>query len=399
MAGEKEQNKPSTLAAISSSLNTRFGEHTAVIGTDMPEDPPRLPTGIYIFDHSSGGGFPIHQVSIIKGAEHGGKTSLIMSAMSKVPKICWRCYRPLSLCKCSLPPVKMRSMWLDVEGTFNKFWAKCIGCNPEDYYLNTSESGNEYGDVADYALRADDCGLLVIDSIAALLPSEIMESSLDSKNVALQAKLITNLMNKVNTRLARERKREHPCLVIVTNQLRANIGGFSMFGPPTPITPGGHALKHFSGITVNISKKTLTDKDKYHDKERDLTLAQKHSFYIEKYKSLKLSEGGEFLRITADIPELEFKRGDVADFKYVASKLLDSGLMSKTSNGKYKFENNTGAQKDFVDAWKKNRNLYFEVQHKLLSHTIEKIIPKEPANCQANSVKSAEKKLPSPPKT
>ena len=393
---EKDQAKPSTLAAISSSLNTRFGDNTSVHGTDMPEDPPRLPTGIYIFDHSSGGGFPVHQVSIIKGAEHGGKTSLIMSAMSKVPKICWRCYKPISMCCCSLPPIKMRSMWLDVEGTFNKFWAKCIGCDPDDYYLNTSESGNEYGDVADFALRADDCGLLVIDSIAALLPAEIMESSMDSKNVALQAKLITNLMNRVNTRLARERKRGHPCLVIVTNQLRANIGGFSMFGPPTPITPGGHALKHFSGITVNISKKALTDKDKYHDKVRDLTLAQKHSFYIEKYKSLKLSEGGEFLRITADIPELEFKRGDVADYKYVAGRLVDSGLMVKSSSGKYKFGNNSGAQKDFIDAWKKNKDLYFEVQHKLLNHTIEKIIPKENKICQPEPVKPAEKKLPSP---
>lgn len=371
MAELTELSKTATLDAIHHKLNERYGDKSCIKGTEALLDPTRLPTGIFAFDFASGGGFPVYQASIVKGAEHGGKTSLIMSAMSKVPKICWRCFKPMTLCSCSLPSLKMKSMWCDVEGTFNKFWAQSIGCDPEDYYLNVSDSGNEYGDILDYALRADDCALVVLDSIAALLPSDVMESTLDSKNIGIQAKLITTLVSKVNSRLGKEYKRGHPCLVVVTNQIRANIG---VFYGPTTTTPGGHALRHFSGLTINISKKSIDNKEKYYSKEKDLFLAQKHSFYIEKYKSLKLAESGEFIRVTADIPELGYRRGDVLDHKLVIAELMNNGVMVKTTNGKYKFGNKSGSQKEFIDFWKTNRDAYFEVQTTLIDSIKNKII-------------------------
>ena len=387
----KEVTTVSSLREISTRLNKRYGDRSCVQGTDVIDDPNRLPTGIFVFDYATGGGFPLYQASIVKGPEHGGKTSLIMSAMSKVPKICWRCFKPITLCACSLPPLRMSTVWCDVEGTFNKLWARSMGCDPDDYFINASESGNEYGDVANEVLKDDECGLLVVDSVAALFPSELMESSLDDKNVGMQAKLVTSFVSKINTRLTREYKRGHPCLVIVTNQLRANIGGFSFHGPPTS-TPCGYALKHFSGITVNISKKAMQDKEKYTDKSHNLILAQKHSFYIEKFKSLKLSEGGEFIRVTADVPELNLSRGDVVDHKLVISELLETGLMTKTTTGKYKFGGHSGAQKDFVDMWKKDTNLYFEVQSQLLSHIIDKIKKKEEVRWQKKPAAPAEEK-------
>ena len=385
--------KVSSLREVSQRLNKKYGDKSCIPGTEAINDPRRLPTGIFVFDYATGGGFPLYQASIVKGAEHGGKTSLLMSAMSKVAKICWRCFKPMTQCECSLPSLKLGTVWMDVEGTFNRLWARSIGCDPEDYFINASESGNEYGDIANDVLREDECGLLVVDSVAALFPSELMEASLDDKNVGMQAKLVTNFVSKINSRITREYKRGHPCLVIVTNQLRANIGGFSFRGaPPTPITPGGHALRHFSGITVNIAKKSLQDKDKYFDKEHNLNLAQKHYFVIEKYKNLKLSEGGEFIRITADVPELNLSRGDVADHKLVINELLNTGLMVKTANSKYKFGKHTGAQKDFVDMWKKDRDLYFEVQTQVLNHIVEKIIKKEEAKWQKKLVPPAAKK-------
>lgn len=390
MAEGKEISKVSSLRDIAQRLNKRYGEKSCIQGTDVIDDPRRLPTGIFVFDYATGGGFPLYQASIVKGPEHGGKTSLVMSAMSKVAKLCWRCFKPITQCSCSLPSLKMGTVWCDVEGTFNKLWARSIGCDPEDYFINASDSGNEYGDVANEVLKDDECALLVVDSVAALFPSELMEASMDDKNVGLQAKLVTSFVSKINTRLTREYKRGHPCLVIVTNQLRANIGGFSFHGPPTS-TPCGYALKHFSGITVNISKKSMQDKEKYTDKVHNLIMAQKHSFYIEKYKSLKLSEGGEFIRVTSDIPELVLSRGDVVDHKLVISELLEEGLMTKTTTGKYKFGNITGAQRDFADMWKKDKNLYFEIQAQLLNHIISKIKKKEEVRWQKDPVVPAEK--------
>jgi RecA/RadA recombinase len=127
------------------------------------------------------------------------------------------------------------------------------------------------------SLRADDCGLVILDSVAALFPSDMMDSSLDDKVIGNQAKLVTNLINKVNSRLSKEYKRGHPCLVLLTNQLRANIGVF--YGPSTT-QPGGYAIRFFSALTIHISKKALQDKEKYYDKEKDLHMAQKHSFIL-----------------------------------------------------------------------------------------------------------------------
>ena len=264
------------LSNVSQKLNERYGDRSCISGTEALDDAQRLPTGIFTFDYATGGGFPIHQYSLVKGPEHGGKTSLLMSAMAKVAKICWRCFRPLGQCSCSLPAIRMKSVWCDVEGTFNKFWAQSIGCEPEDYYLNVSDAGNQYGDIIDYSLRADDCGLVILDSVAALFPSDMMDSSLDDKVIGNQAKLVTNLINKVNSRLSKEYKRGHPCLVLLTNQLRANIG--VMYGPTTMMA-GGWAPKYLNGLTINIAKKAMESdaaKKKFYNKEKDLTLGQKH---------------------------------------------------------------------------------------------------------------------------
>jgi len=163
--------------------------------------------------------------------------------------------------------------------------------------------------------------------------------------------------------------------VLLTNQLRANIGVF--YGPSTT-QPGGYAIRFFSALTIHISKKALQDKEKYYDKEKDLHMAQKHSFYIEKFKSLKLSESGEFIRVTADIPELEFSRGDIIDHKLVITELLNHGLMTKGTT-KYTMDKSSGSQKDFVEMWKKNKDLYFETQIQLINHIKDKIIKKEGA--------------------
>jgi RecA/RadA recombinase len=386
MAEMKELSKIAELGAISQRLNERYGDRSCILGTDALDDPVRLPTGVFTFDYAVGGGFPIHQISLVKGPEGGGKTSLLMSAMAKVSRMCWRCFKPLSLCDCSLPSIRMKSMWCDVEGTFNKFWAECIGNNPEDYYLNISDAGNQYGDIIDYALRADDCALIVLDSVAALFPSDMLDISLDDKNIGNQAKLVTVLINKVNSRLSKEYKRGHPCLVLLTNQLRANIGVF--YGPSTT-QPGGYAMRYFSGLSVHISKKALQDKEKYYDKENDLHMAQKHSFYIEKFKSLKLAESGEFIRVTADIPELELSRGDIIDHKLVITELLKHNLMTKGTT-KYTFGSKSGAQKDFVDLWKKNNDTYFGVQYQLIKHIKDGIIQKG-IKCQEDSVKFVKK--------
>ena len=392
MADLKELTKTAELASISERLNIRYGNYSCTLGTEVPDDPPRIPTGIFTFDFATGGGFPLYQIAQVKGAEHGGKTSLLMSAMSKVPKICWRCFKPLTDCECSLPPIKMKSVWCDVEGTFNRFWATCLGCDPSDYYLNISDAGSEYGDIVDYTLRADDCGLVVVDSIAALLPADEMDSTLDTRFIGNQSKLISGFLKKVVSRLNKEHKRDHPCVVILTNQLRANIG--VMYGPTTMMA-GGWAPKYLNGLTINIAKKAMESdaaKKKFYNKEKDLTLGQKHGFYIEKFKSLKLAESGSFIRVVANAPELGYKRGEVVDYKAAIKFLMQTGLMTKSGTG-YSFRDSKGTQKDFIAAWQANPDMYFSVQRQLIDHVklnVMNFMEEVNLECHDESVDSVE---------
>ena len=382
------------LSSISGKLNAKFGANSCRLGTSAPSDAFRLPTGIFALTYATGGGFPVNQISILKGPESGGKTSTAISTMSMVPRICWRCFNTVKKCTCSLPAQKMKSVWIDVEGRFNKFWAQSIGCSPEDYYLINPEDGNQAGDQAKAALDADDCGLVVIDSVAALVPSEMMDASLDDKFIATQARLISDIVKRLTSKLNREIKREHPCVVLLINQMRANIG---VFYGPTTVMAGGWSLKYFNGMNINITKKALQDKDKYYDKENNLFLAQKHAFSVDKFSSLKFSESGEFIRAIADIPDLGYLRGDIIDHKLVLSELLKQGLMIKKGTANYSFDGKSGAQKDFVELWKKNKDLYLDVQLALINHIRNAILSRGESNegeaeCLPASVHPVKKK-------
>jgi recombination protein RecA len=384
-----------SLETISGNINTKYGKKTCTPGVASVKDPYRLPTGIFAMTYASGGGFPVGQISVIKGPEHGGKTSTAMSTMSMVPKMCWRCFNTLSSCTCSLPSIKMKTVWIDAEGRFNRFWAESIGCNPDDYYLLHPEDGNQAGDQAKQVLSSDDCGLVVIDSMAALVPSEMIGASFDDKFIANQAKLISAIVSRITNKLLTEENRDHPCLVLLINQMRANIGVF--YGPNT-IMAGGYALRYFNGLNINIAKKALQDKDKYYSKEKDLFLAQKHAFSVDKYSSLKLAESGEFIRITADIPELGYNRGDIVDHRIVFTKAVEHELIiKKGTTSSYTFEDKTKTQKEFIELWKQDKNVYLNVQVALLNKIRNGLFNKEKSNdigdvCPPEGVKPAKKK-------
>lgn len=358
------------LADVVAKLNQRYGALSVISGSDIEWDPPRMCSGIFSVDYAIGGGFPMQQLSILKGPEHGGKSSLALSVMSMVPRLCWRCFKLLPECTCSLPSMRMKTFWVDAENAFNSFWATKLGCKAEDYYIVRGDDGNQHGDMMDYALKSDECGLVVLDSIAAITPGKILEASLDSSFVGTQAKLVSDIMRKMLARLTIEAKRGHPCLIICTNQLRAVIG--VMYGPSTAMA-GGYSVKYTPSYVVNITKKSLQDKEKHYIKEKDLFTAQKHSFSVEKFRSLKLAESGEFIRATADNETQGYKRGEVLDYKTVIEALTEHGLLTKSSSGKFCFKDFKGAQRELVDLWRNNHDAYLSAQMEVIDVVKQKV--------------------------
>jgi recombination protein RecA len=245
-------------------------------------------------------------------------------------------------------------VWADVEGTLDRDWVNAIGGDPEKYSVILADYGEQYSNISDNVLKADNCGLLVVDSLAALVPAAEMEAAAEDDFYALQARMIGRMVRKLKQRLIRERKRGHPCCIIFTNQLRMKIG--QKFGDPETMS-GGHGMKHEFSLLLRCVKKALneTDKTKYVDKKRKKNQAIRHSFAIRKEKILTLSNVGEYIRVVENIPSLDLKKGMIDDMGTVMTYAKEYDIVRKGSGAKpWKyFDYNARTLDDIKLMWKK----------------------------------------------
>lgn len=357
---QEEAPQTTTLAQFMAVTNKQLGERTIATGLDAKRDPPRIPFGVFPVDYSTGGGFPLWATSGAYGPESGGKTTLALSAVGSVARTCWRCFHLLDRCSCSLPAIRMKSFWADAEGTLDPGWAQCAGANPEDYYYCLAEYGEQYVNLAENALRADDCGLVLIDSLAALTPASVLEADSEDQFIGVQARMITRAVQRLKQRLISERKREHPCCLMFINQIRTNIK--VKYGDPEGF-PGGHALRHEFSLLLRIVKKPLSKEGgqaKFIGKDEEKDKASVHAFTIRKEKVMTLARSGEFLRFREDYGNLP--KGTVDDFVTVAKIAKHYGILRQEGKTWVCGEQKSTRLIDIVDAWKTDLPYYRSLQ-------------------------------------
>jgi recombination protein RecA len=318
--------------------NRQCGKGTMFKGSGLARDPSRIPFGIFSVDYATGGGIPVWGTTGLWGPEAGGKSSMAANVMATSQKICWTCFNYLPFCSCSLPSLEMQTVWEDVEGTMDRGWVEAIGAHPEKYHVALADYGEMYANIADNALKADDCGLLIVDSLASLTPEKEMTAAAEDDFYALQARLIGRMVRRLKQRLIIERKREHPCSLILLNQMRSKIG--VTFGSPETMS-GGHALKHEFSLLLRCVKKAMTDLDKKMFVDKDKEHAVRHAFAIKKEKILTLAGSGEFVRVKDDMPEEGLVKGQIYDMPKVLNYAKEYGLIQKTGDSKspWKFLN------------------------------------------------------------
>lgn len=345
--------------------NKTCGPGTCFTGSMLKRDPPRLPTGVFSVDFSTGGGLPLHGTTCFWGDESGAKTTLAINTMSMVEVLCWECFFPHELCQCSTNALRMRTFWADIEGTLDREWVNSAGVDPEAYVVGLADYGEQYINIADSALQADDCGLVILDSLAALVPASEMEASSEESFVALQTRMITRAVRKLKQRLIRERKREHPCAVLFTNQMRKKIG--ITFGDPSTMS-GGHGLRHEFSLLLRLVKKALSDNDKkkYHDPDRKKELVSRHSFSIRKEKVLTLSGVGEFVIVKEDFPDLDLTKGQIDDYHIVMTYAKDTEIVEKTGKTWSYFDHKAKRLDDIKILWKKKPAQYTLAQMEIV---------------------------------
>jgi len=368
---KKEPEKPVNLGSLFTTLNAQYGAQTMVPASQIRYDPPRLPTGIFALDFAAGGGLPLHGSTCAWGPDQGGKSRITIAAMRIASMICWRCFNLLETCTCHKPK-PMKSVLVDIEGTTDAQWLEACGVPKDSYYYILCDSGEQYVNVSESVLRADDCGLLVVDSLAALVPESEFDAPMEQEFMALQARLIGRAVKRIKQRHIRERKKYHACTVLFTNQMRMKVG--VSFGDPE-VMPGGFSMKHEFSLLVRIAKKML-DKNgtdaKYINEVYNKAMASRHSFALKKEKIATLAGAGEFIVVKESIPELELEKGMIDDYGSVLKFGKELGIIVKDDAAKVWRVNVNGKkmkaakQDDLKLYWKKNFPVYLATQQAII---------------------------------
>lgn len=267
----------------------------------------RVPTGYFPFDLASGGGFPRGCVSIIFGPEGSGKTSMALSAIGQFQKR-W----PDLACA-----------FFDVENTFDPEWATRLGVNVPDLHLYRPDYAEQVVDMVEAFLYADDCGMVVVDSLAAFISTTEIEKDAESIKMGGSTILIGKMVRKVNTALSKARKEQRMPMVIYINQVRMKIG---QYGNPETM-PGGNAPRYQSSMTVRTYGKNDNDKKI----SAILPVRKIISAIIQKWKVKILATHSTWSMVLVAHKGLAV--GEVDDWTVMNSYMKSAGVLLKVDKG------------------------------------------------------------------
>ena len=140
-----------------------------------------------------------------------------------------------------------------LEHALDPIYASNIGVNIDDLYISQPDSGEQALEIADSLVRSGAMDMIVVDSVAALVPKAEVEGAMGDAHMALQARLMSQALRKLTGSLSKSN-----CLIIFINQIRQKVG--VLFGNPE-VTPGGNALKFYSSVRMDIRRKAAIKKD------------------------------------------------------------------------------------------------------------------------------------------
>ncbi|MEM9918075.1 MAG: recombinase RecA [Bacteroidota bacterium] len=207
------------------------------LGDKKVVDVDSIPTGSLGLDLALGvGGFPRGRIVEIYGPESSGKTTLAIHAIAE-------CQKQGGI-----------AAFIDAEHAFDRTYAQALGVDTENLLISQPDNGEQALEITENLIRSGAIDIIVIDSVAALVPRSEIEGEMGDSKVGLQARLMSQAMRKLTGAIGQT----GTCCIFI-NQLREKIG--VMFGNPETTT-GGNALKFYSSIRIDIRKSGSAIKDK-----------------------------------------------------------------------------------------------------------------------------------------
>ena len=237
MNKEKEA-KLKALQLTVDKLEKTYGKGSIMkLGDQQVVEVEAIPTGSITLDIALGtGGLPRGRVVEIYGPESSGKTTLAIHAIAE-------CQKQGGI-----------AAFIDAEHAFDRFYAESLGVDTENLLISQPDNGEQALEITENLIRSGAIDIIVIDSVAALVPRSEIEGEMGDSKMGLQARLMPQALRKLTATIGRT-----GCCCIFINQLREKIG--VMFGNPETTT-GGNALKFYSSIRLDIRRSGAALKDK-----------------------------------------------------------------------------------------------------------------------------------------
>lgn len=230
--------KQKALEAALSQIERAHGKGIIMrLGQKSAVEIEAISTGSLSLDIASGiGGFPCGRIIEIFGPESSGKTTLALQVIAEAQKKDGVC------------------AFIDAEHALDPLYARKLGVKIEDLLLSQPDSGEQALEIVDTMVRSGAISVLVVDSVAALVPKAELEGEMGDSHMGLQARLMSQALRKLAGSISRSN-----CMVIFINQIRSKIG--VMFGSPETTT-GGNALKFYASMRLDIRRiGALKDKE------------------------------------------------------------------------------------------------------------------------------------------
>jgi recombination protein RecA len=328
-----------TMEEVVEALNKKYGANTIICADDAKGAEIKfVSTGSYALDLALGGGFPENRIIEIRGPFSSFKSTIslftVKNFLKKYPE--------------------GRAIYIDLEKSFDRIYAKRLGIDLKRVYLVNNDSGEQAVNVLDDLMQLSVPTLVVLDSIAALIPTAEIEGDFEQQHMGLQARLVNKMMRIATARLKRDMYDEDsPSMtVICLNQLRMKIG--VMFGNPET-SPGGEGKNFFYSTIVRLSStpsNLIAKEEERNGVKHSVKYGQTVTFKVQKNKcGGPQHEEGEFTFFYKDY------EGNTPNTFNNAEALFHYGAFHNviTFNGRYQYrEIDAKTEKKFVEALKQD---------------------------------------------
>ena len=226
----KTEEKDKALAQVLQDIEKQFGKGAIMkLGEDGVKDIDVVSSGSLALDIALGvGGYPKGRIIEIYGPESSGKTTFALHAIAEVQK------------------TGGRAAFIDAEHALDPVYAKNLGVDINNLLLSQPDTGEQALEICEALVRSEAMSIIVIDSVAALVPQAEIEGEMGDSHVGLQARLMSQALRKLSGTINKTNT-----IVIFINQLREKVG--VMFGNPET-TPGGRALKFYSSVRLEVRR-------------------------------------------------------------------------------------------------------------------------------------------------